>query len=92
VAINNLMEDAATAEISRAQLWQWIRHRTRLADGGEMTPDLYCRLRDEEVAKLTATRGDDTADLDRAVKLLDELVLGPKFVQFLTLPAYEMLG
>jgi malate synthase len=92
VAINNLMEDAATAEISRAQLWQWIRHRTRLAGGGEMTPDLYCRLRDEEVAKLTAARAGDTADLERAVKLLDELVLGPKFVPFLTLPAYEMLS
>jgi malate synthase len=92
VAINNLMEDAATAEISRAQLWQWIRHRARLAGGGEMTPDLYCRLRDEEVAKLKASRGADTADLERAVKLLDELVLGSKFVPFLTLPAYEMLS
>ena len=92
VAINNLMEDAATAEISRAQLWQWIRHRARVAGGWEMTPDLYCRLRDEEVARLREARGDDTADLERAVKLLDELVLGPKFVPFLTLPAYEMLS
>jgi malate synthase len=92
VAINNLMEDAATAEISRAQLWQWIRHRARVAGGGEMTPDLYCRLRDEEVAKLREPRGGDTADLERALKLLDELVLGPKFVPFLTLPAYEMLS
>jgi malate synthase len=92
VAINNLMEDAATAEISRAQLWQWIRHRAQVAGGGEMTPDLYCRLRDEEVAGLREARGDDTADLERAVKLLDELVLGPKFVPFLTLPAYEMLS
>jgi malate synthase len=92
VAINNLMEDAATAEISRAQLWQWIRHRAEIADGREMTPDLYCSIRDEEVAKLQETRGEDTADLDRAVKLLDELVLGSKFVPFLTLPAYEMLS
>jgi len=92
VAINNLMEDAATAEISRAQLWQWIRHRAEVAGGGEMTPDLYCRIRDEEVAKLREARGADTADLERAVKLLDELVLGSKFVPFLTLPAYEMLG
>lgn len=92
VAINNLMEDAATAEISRAQLWQWIRHRADVAEGGEMTPDLYCRLRDEEVANLREARGDDTADLERAVKLMDELVLGDKFVPFLTLPAYEMLG
>jgi malate synthase len=92
VAINNLMEDAATAEISRAQLWQWIRHRAEVADGEQMTPDLYCRIRDEEVAKLRESHGEDTADLDRAVKLLDELVLGSKFVPFLTLPAYEMLG
>ncbi|HKP74214.1 MAG TPA: malate synthase A [Longimicrobiaceae bacterium] len=92
VAINNLMEDAATAEISRAQLWQWIRHRARVSGGGEMTPDLYCRIRDEEVARLRESRGDDGADLERAVKLLDELVLGSKFVPFLTLPAYEMLN
>jgi malate synthase len=92
VAINNLMEDAATAEISRAQLWQWIRHRTPVADGGVMTPDLYCRLRDEEVEKLKAGRGGDTADLDRAVTLLDDLVLGAEFAQFLTIPAYQLLG
>ncbi|HEX9937352.1 MAG TPA: malate synthase A [Longimicrobium sp.] len=92
VAINNLMEDAATAEISRAQLWQWIRHRTPVAGGGVMTPDLYCRLRDEEVEKLRAGRGGDTADLDRAVKLLDELVTGDEFAEFLTIPAYQLLG
>jgi malate synthase len=92
VAINNLMEDAATAEISRAQLWQWIRHRTPVAGDGVMTPDLYARVRDEEVAALRAARGDDTAALDRAVKLLDDLVLDNGFTQFLTLPAYPLLG
>ena len=92
VGINNLMEDAATAEISRAQLWQWIRHRTPIAGDGVMTPDEYCRLRDEEVEKLRADRGGDTADLDRAVKLLDDLVLGAEFTEFLTLPAYQLLS
>jgi malate synthase len=96
VAINNLMEDAATAEISRAQLWQWIRHRTPVtndADGdGVMTPDDYCRIRDEEVAKLKDARGGETPQLDQAVKLLDELVLGSEFKAFLTIPAYQLLS
>ncbi|HYJ79578.1 MAG TPA: malate synthase A [Longimicrobiaceae bacterium] len=91
VAINNLMEDAATAEISRAQLWQWLRHRTETADAGPATPDLYCRIRDEEVARLRAERSDAT-ELDRATRLLDELVLGAEFVPFLTLPAYQLLS
>ena len=91
VGINNLMEDAATAEISRAQLWQWLRHRTETADAGPATPDLYARIRDEEVATLRAARS-DTTQLDRATRLLDELVLGAEFVPFLTLPAYQLLG
>ncbi|HEV2734844.1 MAG TPA: hypothetical protein VGV85_08385, partial [Longimicrobiaceae bacterium] len=90
VAIHNLMEDAATAEISRAQLWQWIRHRTPLADGRSMNPDVYCAIRVEEMAKLRAER-QDTRCLDRAVELLDELVLGAEFIPFLTLPAYSRM-
>ncbi|HEX6746075.1 MAG TPA: malate synthase A [Longimicrobium sp.] len=96
VGINNLMEDAATAEISRAQLWQWIRHRTPITDDGDgdgmMTPDDYCRIRDEEVAKLKAGRGAETPQLDQAVKLLDDLVLGDEFQSFLTIPAYQLLS
>jgi malate synthase len=84
------MEDAATAEISRAQLWQWIRHRTELADGRAMNPDVYCSIRDEEVAKLRAER-EDARCLDTAAELLDELVLGAEFIPFLTLPAYGRL-
>jgi malate synthase len=90
-AINNLMEDAATAEISRAQLWQWIRHRTPLSDGRPITPDLYCSIRDEEVRKLRDARTGDTRCLDDAVELMDELVLGAEFAPFLTLPAYARL-
>jgi malate synthase len=92
VGINNLMEDAATAEISRAQLWQWIRHRAQVAGDGAVTPDLYCSIRDEEVAKLKDARGGDTPQLDQAVKLLDDLVLSGEFAQFLTIPAYQLLS
>jgi malate synthase len=91
VAIHNLMEDAATAEISRAQLWQWIRHRSPLDGDGAMTPDVYCRIRDEEMEALAATR-EDRRCLDRARALLDDLVLSNEFTEFLTLPAYPLLG
>jgi hypothetical protein len=56
-----------------------------------MNPDVYCAIRDEEVAKLRAERGEDARCLDRAVELLDGLVLGAEFVPFLTLPAYAHL-
>ncbi|HEX8209803.1 MAG TPA: malate synthase A [Longimicrobium sp.] len=91
VAINNLMEDAATAEISRAQLWQWIRHRTPLDGDGAMTPDVYTRIRNEEMERLRAG-GVSTPELATACKLLDELVLGNEFIPFLTLPAYPHLA
>ena len=84
--INNLMEDAATAEISRAQLWQWIRNKTVLADGRTMTTDLYAAVRDEERKKLSAL-----PHLEAAVRLLDGLVLAPEFTEFLTIPAYREL-
>ena len=91
VAINNLMEDAATAEISRAQLWQWIRHGQKLSDGTEVTRELYREVRNEQLSLLVASR--DAADhrLDAAAALLDELVLAPDFVDFLTLPGYAQL-
>jgi malate synthase len=91
-AIQNLMEDAATAEISRAQLWQWIRHRAVLDDGRPVTPDLYCALRDEEMDALRAARGGEaTRELECARELLDDLVLTDEFTAFLTLPAYAHL-
>lgn len=88
VALYNLMEDAATAEISRAQLWQWIRHRATLNDGRVMTPELYKTFRSEELARL------ETAGAFRkseAVEILDGLVLSQEFTDFLTLPAYKRL-
>jgi malate synthase len=84
--INNLMEDAATAEISRAQLWQWIRNKTVLADGRTMTADLYTAVRDEECEKLGAL-----PHLEAAIRLLDGLVLASEFTEFLTIPAYREL-
>jgi malate synthase len=86
VAINNLMEDAATAEISRAQLWQWIQNEARLDDGRTVTAELYGSLRDEEVVKLG-----DMGRLEEAAQIMDGLVLTDTFVEFLTLPAYERI-
>jgi len=88
VAINNLMEDTATAEISRAQLWQWVRHGARLAGGGVMTDVRYQRWRAEELSKLGAGH---SPHLEEAADILDQLVLNPDFVDFLTLIAYPLL-
>jgi malate synthase len=88
-AINNLMEDAATAEISRAQLWQWIRHGVSTDDGEKVTRERFATALDEEVGKLggrAASRYGDSA------KILDQLVRNDEFIAFLTLPAYEYLG
>ncbi len=87
-AIHNLMEDAATAEISRAQLWQWIRNAAKLADGRTATPDLYKKVRDEELAKLG---GPQQGRLREATEILDGLVLSEEFGEFLTNPAYRYL-
>lgn len=86
VAIFNLMEDAATAEISRAQLWQWVKMSAKLDDGRAMSESLYKTLKDEEMSKLSGLK-----NLEAASGLLDSLVLQSEFKEFLTLPAYEML-
>ena len=92
VAIYGLMEDAATAEISRSQLWQWIRHGASLDDGRPVTTELYQQVRAEEAAALVSQRGQDNAGaLDKAVELLDEIVLSEDFIEFLTLPGYRYL-
>ncbi len=80
-AIDNLMEDAATAEISRSQLWLWARQ-------GRLAPDVYARIRDEELARLG---GRDAGRLAESADILDHLVLGDDFVEFLTHRAYAML-
>jgi malate synthase len=88
VAIYNLMEDTATAEISRAQLWQWLRHGADV-DGQRFTKSMYERVRDDEVASLAKTGS--YPRLDDAAQLLDELVLTSEFEEFLTLPGQRYL-
>jgi malate synthase len=89
-AISNLMEDAATAEISRSQLWQWRTRAARLDDGRPMSAELYATVRDEELARLRPLAPD--APWAAAAALLDELVLADSFPEFLTLVAYPRLG
>ena len=87
VPIFNLMEDAATAEISRAQVWQWIRHPDGvLTDGRKVTKDLFRQLLDEETAKI------DRPHLAEARALFDQITTDETFVEFLTLPGYEKLA
>jgi malate synthase len=88
VALYDLMEDAATAEIARSQLWQWRKYGAKLADGRVLDLDLYRALRDEEVGKLPRPAGNR---IDEAAALLDRLVTSETFAEFLTLPAYDML-
>ena len=85
-AIANLMEDAATAEISRAQLWQWVRHRCKLPDGRTIDPELYLTIRRQESAALGAG-----GRRREAAELLDALALASEFTEFLTLPASRLL-
>jgi malate synthase len=78
-AINDLMEDAATSEIARSQLWQWIHHGTSTSDGGPVTADLVRRW------------ADDTAIAGTVRDVFEEVALSTAFVEFLTIPAYERL-
>jgi malate synthase len=94
-AVLNLMEDTATAEISRSQVWQWTRHGARLEDGREVTPALVRELQREELAKLTEAAGGDGFDGQRfseAADLFERVALGEELVEFLTIPAGERLG
>ncbi len=94
VAIFSLMEDAATAEISRAQLWQWLHHGAELKGGMRMTNDLYLRIAGEEESKIMAAYAErklGIRKLAEARTLLDGLVMQKEFVEFLTLRAYEQL-
>jgi malate synthase len=95
VPLFNLMEDAATAEISRAQLWQWIHHKSHLSDGRAVTLDLCLKMIDEELAKVRQSVGDAqfrTGRYTEAAGILRELIQSTQFVDFLTLPAYEKLN
>jgi malate synthase len=84
VAIFNLMEDAATAEIARSQVWQWIHNGVTLEDGTAITADLVRRMLDEEIAKLG-----DASTYAEARRLFEQVALADHFEEFLTIPAYE---
>ncbi len=89
------MEDAATAEISRAQVWQWIRHpRGVLTDGRKIDVPLFRQVLAEELGKLKARLGDEQYNarhFRRAGELFDKITTDDQFVEFLTLPGYQYL-
>ncbi len=92
--ISNLMEDAATAEISRSQVWQWIRHRSSLPDGRTVHPDLVRAIEDEEMAKIRDAIGREAFEGGRfaeAREIFELVALGRDFEGFLTVPAYRFL-
>ena len=93
VPINHLMEDAATAEISRSQIWQWIRNpQGRLDDGRKVTLELFRELLAEELRKIEGRPGASAFRYEEAAWLLDRLVSSDEFIEFLTEPAYEMVS
>jgi len=93
VPINHLMEDAATAEISRTQIWQWIRsHKGVLDDGRKVTLEMFRQMLAEELRKVCALPGSFGMKYDEAAWLLDKLVSSDEFIEFLTEPAYDMVS
>ncbi len=93
-AIDNLMEDAATAEISRTQIWQWVHHGVELEDGRTVTAELVRELIDEEMAAIRADVGEETWRAGRPQEtreIFERVALAPELIEFLTLVAYEQL-
>ncbi|MGB0930304.1 MAG: malate synthase A, partial [Chitinophagales bacterium] len=93
-AIYHLMEDAATAEISRTQVWQWIHNDATLEDGRSITYELYRQFLPEELDKMKEYVGAEKFDngkFEEATGLFDRLVKDKEFIEFLTLPAYELI-
>jgi malate synthase len=94
VALYNLMEDAATAEISRTQVWQWLHNEVVLEDGRTFNKMLYQDIFDDEIEKLIREYGEEKikdSKFDLAIQLFHQLVSAPKFEEFLTLPAYQYI-
>ncbi len=93
-ALYNLMEDAATAEISRTQVWQWIHHGAKLDDGRQVSYDLYKQLLPEELEKIKNYVGEDAYNkgkFSEAVEIFEKLISAKEFTEFLTLPAYQRI-
>jgi malate synthase len=95
VPIHNLMEDAATAEISRSQIWQWVvSPKGKLDDGRKVTADMVRGIIPEELAKVKAVvtaQGEKTETYDQAAKIFEEMSLADNYPEFLTLPLYEAM-
>jgi len=94
VALYNLMEDAATAEISRTQIWHWLQSEVKLEDGRTFNLKLYMELFDNEVEKIITEYGESNIKKTKfklAIELFDQFVKSEKFEEFLTVPAYQYL-
>lgn len=94
VAIYNLMEDAATAEISRAQIWQWVKNGVTTSEGRKVTAEWVRMVVQEELNKIRATVGEDQyreSRFDEAVQLFEAVALSDDFAEFLTIPAYQLI-
>jgi malate synthase len=94
VPLYHLMEDAATAEISRAQVWQWLYHRAKLADGREVSQELFEAVLKDEMSKVRDAIGHSAYDSGRfkeAINLFREMSLAHDFAEFLTIPAYKLI-
>ena len=92
MAIFNLMEDAATAEISRSQIWQWVHNDIALDDGQIVSKDLVEQLIDDELVKIKSAAAEFDADrYGQATALFTEVALADSFADFLTIPAYERM-
>ena len=93
-ALYNLMEDAATAEISRTQIWQWLKNEAKLEDGRTLMPEMVLHWQEEELEKIKNYVGEERFEngkFELATELFDDLILNDKFEEFLTLKAYQFL-
>ncbi|PQJ23181.1 malate synthase A [Tenacibaculum sp. SG-28] len=93
-ALYDLMEDAATAEISRTQLWQWLQNKVTMEEGTLFTKEIYEKFKMEEISKIKNLLGEErfkNGRFDLAISLFDSLVLSDEFTEFLTLPAYKYI-
>jgi malate synthase len=94
VPIYNLMEDAATAEICRAQIWQWVRHGATLQDGRKITKELVLQACEEQLRKIREDLGGPAFDQSRfaqAARIFEPMITEPEFPEFLTLAAYTSI-
>jgi malate synthase len=94
VPLYNLMEDAATAEISRSQLWQWLKHKKELSNGIQITSEYYRGMMGEELNKIKNLYGEEiynNKNFNQASEIFLDMILGEKLDEFLTLPAYKYI-